>query len=306
MPSGLSSRYVAAVAAAALLAACSESSVVSPTSPSTDKVQALAIACPADAAGLSPSGVPIPVDYSPPVVQGGLSPVTTECDPASGSTFSVGGTTVTCEAPDAVQQAVSCTLLVSVQESLGIARIVAFGDSITRSLQSDLIFRLDRADLGTSFDPTETYPARLQQLLGADAIEVINAGLDGELAVDALPRFMEVLAGSRPDSVLIMEGTNDLCCGPERVVEIPAVAAAVESLVVEARRQGVDPIMATISPQRSTPQAFLPPVLSDRLRQVAVRQNVPLVDIYTLPGCGSPRRCRTSAPGSSSPSFSSS
>ena len=56
----------------------------------------------------------------------------------------------------------SCTLEVSVQESLGIARIVAFGDSITRGRKADLIPSLDRAELDLTFDPTKTYPARLK------------------------------------------------------------------------------------------------------------------------------------------------
>ena len=60
------------------------------------------------------------------------------------------------------------------------------------------------------------------------------------------------------------------------------VAVAMEGLVIEARRQGVDPMLATIPPQRGTENIHRPELLSDFLRQVAIRQNVPLVDIYTL------------------------
>ena len=271
-----------------LLAACSESTVLSPTaptSPSAEKVQPLAIACPADMFAVSPTGVPIPVSFGPPIVQGGLAPLTGGCDPASGTTFSVGRTTVSCDAQDALQQAVSCTLEVSVQESLGIARIVAFGDSITRGLKADLIPSLDRAELDLTFDPTKTYPARLQarlhQLFGVGAIEVLTAAQDGGRALDALPRLTEVLTSLRPDTVLLMEGTNDLFSNT-LTAQLMDVAAAMEGLVIEAKRLGVDPLLATIPPQRGTPQRFLPPVLSDFLRDAAVRQNVPLVDVYTV------------------------
>ena len=287
------------VYAASLLAACSESSVVSPTaptSPSVDKVQVLAIACPADTFALSATGVPIPVQYGPPVVQGGLPPVTIGCDAASGSTFAVGTTTVTCDARDLLQQAVSCNLSVSVQEPLGIARIVAFGDSITFGITSDLIPALGRVELARSFDPTKSYPSRLQaklqQLFGAGSIEVINQGQEGETALEALPRLSGVLAGLRPDTVLLMEGTNDLFKQTTDAA-LMEVAAAMEGLVMEARRQGVDPMLATIPPQRGTPQEFLPPILNDFLRQVAIRQNVPLVDIYTLLN---EAQCRTLPP----------
>ena len=211
--------------------------------------------------------------------------MTIGCDAASGSTFAVGTTTVTCDARDLLQQAVSCTLSVSVQEPLGIARIVAFGDSITFGITSDLIPALGRVELTRSFDQTKSYPSRLQaklqQLFGAGAIEVINQGQEGETALEALPRLSGVLAGLRPDIVLLMEGTNDLYHQTTDAV-VMEVAAAMEGLVVEARHQGVDPMLATIPPQRGTPQDFLPPILNDFLRQVAIRQNVPLVDIYTL------------------------
>ena len=286
--SSVVSRCLTVVCATLLLAACSESTLVSPTaptSPSAEKVPALSIACPADMFAVSPTGVPIPVSFGSPVVQGGLAPLTSGCDPASGTSFSVGQTTVSCDAQDALQQAVSCTLSVSVQESLGIVRIVAFGDSITSGLMSDLIEALGRVQLATSFDPTKAYPARLQarlqQRFGAGSIEVLNEGQDGERALNALPRLTEVLATLHPDTVLLMEGTNDLFSNTSPAA-LMGVAAAMENQVIEARRQGVDPILATIPPQRGTPQRFLPPTLSDFLRDVAVRQNVPLVDIYTL------------------------
>ena len=159
-------RRAIVVSAVVCLAGCGDSTVLSPTSPSAEKVQELAIACPADTLAISPSGVALPVDFAAPVVQGGLEPVTSTCSPASGSTFAVGRTTVTCDARDTLQQAVSCTLSVAVQESLGITRIVAFGDSITFGTQADLISGFDRIDFALSYNPAEAYPFRLEAKLG--------------------------------------------------------------------------------------------------------------------------------------------
>ena len=133
---------------------------------------------------------------------------------------------------------------------------------------------------GSSATPVEFQPGVLG-ILFQQTLALQAATDTPTLALNALSRLTEVLATLHPDAVLLMEGTNDLF-GRTSSSELMEVAAAMESLVIEARRQGVDPILATIPPQRSTPQDSLPPVLSDLLRQVAVRQNVPLVDIYTL------------------------
>ena len=90
-----------------------------------------------------------------------------------------------------------------------------------------------------------------------------------------------MLTRLRPDTVLLMEGSNDLF-SQTTVSDLMGVAIVIEGLVLEAKRQGVDVMLATIPPQRGTAQRFAPPVLSDFLRDVADRQNVPLVDIYTL------------------------
>ena len=259
-------------------------SPTAPTSPSLDKVQTLTIACPADQVAVSPSGIPIQVSFASPAVHGGLTPVTSVCGPASGSMFPPGATTVRCEAQDGIQQTASCSLVVSVLQSLGIARIVAFGDSITRGIMSGRIRQLDRVDFAQSFDGTKTYPFRLQtklqNLFGPRSIKVINQGRDGELAREGLSRLSSVLAGLRPDTVLLMEGTNDLVRRRTQS-ELMGVALAMERQVREARRQGVDVLLATIPPARRYSHRIGAPVLSNFLRDVAVRQNVPLVDIFT-------------------------
>ena len=248
-------------------------------------MEILTIACPSDPVKVSPSGVPIPVSFVVPYVEGGLAPINITCEPTSGSTFSLGTTTVSCEAQDSLQQAARCSFNVSVKLSLGIARIVAFGDSITRGLMSGVIRSSDGVQSVQLFDRTKTYPFRLQSklqnLFGPGSIVVINQGIDGEQAQQGLSRLSTVLAGLRPDTVLLMEGTNDLS-RQRTQSEIMGVALTMERQVVEAKRQGVDPFLATIPPSRRYAHGLGAPILSDFLRAVAGRQNVPLVDIYTL------------------------
>jgi lysophospholipase L1-like esterase len=112
-----------------------------------------------------------------------------------------------------------------------------------------------------------------------------NSGIPGEKAVNAVSRFKRELARVQPDVVLIMEGTNDL--DPDTLSPGVQAAAAVETMVQHAKTRGVDPILATIPPQRtarSTEPAVVP--YNELIRQVAVRQGVPLVDVYQIINTG--------------------
>jgi hypothetical protein len=64
------------------------------------------IACPAPS-GASITGSPIVLTFSP-IVSGGTAPINTSCAPASGSSFPVGTTTLTCNATDATALTASC------------------------------------------------------------------------------------------------------------------------------------------------------------------------------------------------------
>ena len=274
-------RAIAIVGGLALVAGCSETSPtpLAPSSLPSDKVQVLSLACAANVSRQSFNGRPVQVQYGVPRAQGGLAPVATECAPASGSAFPIGTSRVRCTGRDELQQTARCSLTVKVVPTLGISSIVAFGDSLTAGVTSSVIQTI------VQLEPNNSYPAQLRDLLNqrysAQTIRVTNAGVPGEDAADAVSRFQSELGRLQPDVVLIMEGTNDL--SPSSFTPAIRGAEAIETMVRDAKGRGVDPILATIPPQR-TSRGNEPMVIpyNDLIRQIAIRESVPLVDVYQI------------------------
>lgn len=264
-----------------LVAACTESSPtpLAPSSLPSDKVQGLSLACAANVSRQSFNGGPVVARYAVPRAQGGLEPITTECAPLSGSSFSIGTTRVRCTGRDALQQTARCSLTVRVVPTLAISSIVAFGDSLTAGVTSSVIQTI------VQLEPNNSYPAQLGELLkerySPQTIRVTNAGVPGEDAAEAISRFRSELGRLQPDVVLLMEGTNDL--SPTSSTPGILGAEAIETMVRDAKGRGVDPIIATIPPQR-TARGNEPMVVpyNDLIRQIAIRENVPLVDVYSV------------------------
>lgn len=71
-------------------------------------------------------------------------------------------------------------------------KVVAFGDSITN---------------GYGVDKDKTYPAQLSELLG---VEVINAGINGEMSSAGLKRLPSIVEKYSPDILIICHGGNDI------------------------------------------------------------------------------------------------
>jgi lysophospholipase L1-like esterase len=74
-------------------------------------------------------------------------------------------------------------------------RILTFGGSTT---------------FGKPFLWKDTWPGKLQTLLGSDKYEVINAALNGSTSNDTLVNFAIRQSDLKPDYVIIYHGTNDL------------------------------------------------------------------------------------------------
>ena len=282
---------------------CAETPVT-PT-PTPTPVAAPVISCPASQSLTSPLATPIPVVYSSPSVSGGASPITTSCTPASGTTFPIGSTTISCTAIDAQQRSSSCslTVAVSVPPRLRLTKFVAFGDSITYgedgtyaiTAESNGFIRFLRSVLLSNRD----YPTVLRNslvgryALQADSIAVLNRGEPGEAASDpvgspsAVSRFSSVLPGQQV--VLLMEGSNDVNAGVGDSKVIDAALINLQKMLRAAKAANVVAFIATIPPMNPTSQcipscrgggASLVPSFDDRIRQLATSEGVTLVDVY--------------------------
>lgn len=259
------------------------------------------IACPASQSVTTTTATPISVVYSQASVVGGAPPLTTTCTPASGSTFPVGITTVTCTTRDAQQRTSSCSLTIGVTlpARLTATRFVAFGDSITagengqNSLTADiggvLTFLQSVILFGSEYPTVLRGSLRTRYALQADTIDVVNAGVPGEAAGNpaTLTRFSSAISGRQ--AVLIMEGSNDLYTaysGGSGFTD--AAIANIRTMVQRAKTANVKPFLATVppmNPQACTPicrgfAAGLVGPFNDRIRLLASAEGATLVDVH--------------------------
>jgi lysophospholipase L1-like esterase len=182
---------------------------------------------------------------------------------------------------------VSPALTVTPPGGLGTTRLVAFGDSITWGATSAW-YSVGGAQLYTAA-ANGGYPERLQATLAPRhpslSITVINEGLPGELAVNALARFRTVLTTRRPHVVLLLEGINDLA----NDISVSRTVGGLRSMLDAATAAGVPVLLATMyqtyeetSPDGSlrTNGAAYVPAFNVAVRQLAAgRPNVHLVDL---------------------------
>jgi lysophospholipase L1-like esterase len=181
---------------------------------------------------------------------------------------------------------------------LGATRFVAFGDSITYGVISNF-------DGSILYDVSSaSYPVRLQLGLTTyhprqgSLFGVLNRGVPGEpvVSVPGFPggsvRIDSVLAIDRPQVLLLLEGINDLGGG----TSVDAVASGLQRILDRSVAAGAPVLIATMyqtfpvingQGQERSNGADLVPALNQRIRQLANRQNVYLVDLYAAFGTGS-------------------
>ena len=104
------------------------------------------------------------------------------------------------------------------------SRILAFGDSLTE---------------GVGVTPDEAYPAVLSAMTG---IEVINAGVSGEITAEGLRRLPAVLDRYEPDLVILCHGGNDLL----RRMDPAATRANLAAMIELIRQHGAEVVLVSV------------------------------------------------------------
>lgn len=192
------------------------------------------IACPFDITERGVSGGGQAVSYPSPTAAGGTAPVTVTCTPASGSTFPIGGTEVSCAARDAAARQATCSFAVSLSATqLTVKKFVAFGDSVTEGQNGRIAFGQRVVDLPNA------YPTKLQALFDFEfpgqGITVGNYGKGGESLEVGVKRLPGILASQHPDALLLLDGYNDLdSCKPGQTT-LPTCVTAIGVVVNKLR-----------------------------------------------------------------------
>jgi lysophospholipase L1-like esterase len=96
------------------------------------------------------------------------------------------------------------------------AVVLAFGDSLT---------------FGTGANPQESYPTRLQALIGR---KVVASGVPGEASAEGLARLSSALEEAKPQLVVLCHGGNDLL----RKLDDAQAANNIRAMVRLANAQG--------------------------------------------------------------------
>lgn len=229
------------VSTLAMLGACKGSNGPGPA-PASNPPQ---ITCAAPVTVTDAVGSSQAVNFQAPTVTQGAPPVNTSCSPASGSTFPLGDTSVTCTATDAQARTATCSFTVSLRHrELSITKIVAFGDSITEGQNG-------RPGLVPFIDVPNAYPTVLQtffvERIPTQQITVVNAGVGGEAVTDprSNQRLKDAIAKHQPQVLLLLEGINDLHGG----VGTNSIANAIRDHIRTARDRGVQyVIVSTVLP----------------------------------------------------------
>jgi lysophospholipase L1-like esterase len=192
------------------------------------------------------------------------------------------GTTRTC--------GFSVIVTAQVSPRLSRTKFLSFGDSLTAGEVTvpTTAARDGQPNYRLVIVPAAAYPAQLLTLLRgrylsqSTTIEVINAGLSGEWAEDGALRLPGVLTTQKPESVLLLEGLNDLAA--QGSLGITRGARAIDTMATEVRSRGMRLFIATLPPPR--PGAFravdqqLIMSLNSRIRITAMGQNAVLVDVF--------------------------
>jgi len=241
------------------------------------------LTCPAAFTITGVIGAAQPVTYQAPKASGETAVEDVSCAPASGSSFSLGATTVSCRGVDRLGREASCGFVVTLKPAvLGVKKFVAFGDSVTLGENGLPVSAL----MPTFIDTPNAYPTRLLAQFAGDfpgqGITVPNAGKSGERATDGVARLPGVLTTEKPGGVLLLHGYNDLL--NDGLAAAVPVSDALRDMVRLARTGGVPHVfVSTITPSRAGSRQIPPAAILEtnfRIRQMAAAEGAVLVDAY--------------------------
>lgn len=149
---------------------------------------------------------------------------------------------------------VGCDTGASLQPLQSGDRILAFGDSLTE---------------GVGVSDAAAYPSVLQSMTD---IEVINAGVSGEITAEGLKRLPDVLDQTDPDLVILCHGGNDLL----RKLDPNQTRANLAAMIELIQGRGADVVLVSVP----EPGIFLKP--ADYYAELAKRYDLPIeTDIIT-------------------------
>lgn len=127
------------------------------------------------------------------------------------------------------------------------AVVLAFGDSLT---------------FGLNANPGESYPARLQDLIGR---RVVSSGVVGETTAGGLARLPAALEEARPQLVILCEGGNDFL----RKLDEAQAADNLRAMVRLAKARGAQVVLIAV------PKPGLLPSVAEFYAAVAKEFGVP-------------------------------
>jgi len=113
------------------------------------------------------------------------------------------------------------------------AVVLAFGDSLT---------------FGTGANPNESYPARLEALIGR---KVVASGVPGEVSAAGLSRLSSALEETKPQLLILCHGGNDLL----RKLDDAQAANNLRAMVRLAKTQGAQIVLIGVPKPGLLPSA---------------------------------------------------
>ncbi len=162
------------------------------------------------------------------------------------------------------------------------ATIVCLGDSVTHGCFNS---KLDRhGHIDTDYIASLSYVRRLQnqlyKLYPVAAVNVINAGIGGDNATEALKRFDRDVARYAPDVVVINFALND-CMDPDTQGARKRYVASMRALFEKTAAIGAEPILLTPNMLCKYVDSFLvEQVLRNIAASAAELQNAGVLDQF--------------------------